>query len=237
VRALIILRATAVRNFIDIQSYRGRLQDRRRAEKYARRFENGSRRRIDQREQRAVATIFSELKDCQTILDVPSGAGRFLQTLGANGRRIIEMDVALEILAYTQEKLGQHETPALLVQGDASRLPLADGAVDCVFSNRLLHHILKQDERACILREFHRVARRWAVVSFFNYKGLGAVRALLKRLKGRRPPYEKQPTQDAFIAEVNACGFALNSIVPTGAPWVSQKYLVFQKLPGQTRRA
>src|SRR6188768_2626018 len=88
----------------DIQSYSGRLQNKQKAEKYARRFDQGARKRIDSREQRAVRSIFSGLKNVQSILDVPSGAGRFLKSLSAGGRRIIEMDVALEILVYAHDK-------------------------------------------------------------------------------------------------------------------------------------
>ena len=52
------------------------------------------------------------------------------------------------------------------LQSDAVHLPFRNDAVDCVFSNRLLHHILPRDERAMFLREFHRVSKRWVVVTF-----------------------------------------------------------------------
>jgi ubiquinone/menaquinone biosynthesis C-methylase UbiE len=213
----------------DIKSYSSRLQGKAKAERYAKRFEQGSRKRIDQREQRAVRKIFAGLKDCRSVLDVPSGAGRFLGTLAQGGRRVIEIDVAFEILEFVLEKASKSKANACAAQGDASRLPLADGAVDCVFSNRLLHHIHAPAERQAILREFHRVCRRWTVVSFFNYKGLAGVRGLLKKLKGRTPPYEKQPTLEQFTAEAAQAGFTVQAIVPTGLPWVSQKYFVLEK--------
>lgn len=216
-------------NAHDIKSYSRRLQDEKKAKTYADRFESGSRKRIDRREQRAVRKIFCELPDCQSILDVPSGAGRFIGTLSQGGRRVIEADVAFEILEYARDRAIKAKASALVLQGDASRLPLPDAAVDCVFSNRLLHHILKREERTTLLREFHRVCRRWTVVSFFNYKGLSRVRGLLKRLKGRTPPYANQPTQAEFAAEATESGFRVKTIVATGMPWVSQKYFVLEK--------
>jgi ubiquinone/menaquinone biosynthesis C-methylase UbiE len=213
----------------DIKSYRGRLQGKAKAELYANRFEQGSRKRIDQREQRAVRKILDGLAGCRSVLDVPSGAGRFLGTLARDGRRVIEIDAAFEILEFARDKAARARIDTCVLQGDASRLPLADGAVDCVFSNRLLHHILVSAERQAILREFHRVCRRWTVVSFFNYKGLARVRALLKRLKGRQPPYANQPTLEAFSEEAAHSGFRVRAIVPTGLPWVSQKYFVLEK--------
>lgn len=213
----------------DIKSYSRRLQNSQRAELYAKRFESGSRKRIDKREQRAVRKIFAELKDCHSVLDVPSGAGRFVQTLSQGGRRVLEADVAFEILEFAQDRADRLKIDAQTMQGDAARLPLIDGAVDCVFSNRLLHHIHSPAERKTLLREFHRVSRRYAVVSFFNYKGLARIRGFLKRLKGRVPPYASQPTQEEFSNEVSECGFKVKAIVATGMPWVSQKYFVLEK--------
>jgi hypothetical protein len=80
-----------------------------------------------------------------------------------------------------------------------------------------------------ILREFHRVSRRWTVVSFFNYQGLAGIRNFLKRLKGRKPRYQGQPTLEQFTGEVERCGFRVEDIIPTGPPWVSQKYFVLEK--------
>lgn len=213
-----------------IESYRRRLQDPERARKYARRFKSGDRKRIDRREQRAVRLIFSELADCLIVLDVPSGAGRFAPSLGENGRKVLEMDAAFEVLELAREQAGASGWSAAFTQADASRLPLARTSVDAVFCNRLLHHLTKVEERAIILRELHRVTRRYAIVSFFNYRGFGLLRKLLKRLRGRKPIYDGQPTLQEFAAEARQCGFRVNRIVPTGGPWVSQKYCVLEKV-------
>lgn len=85
----------------DIKSYRGRLQNPTQAERYAARFESGSRKRISEREQRVVQKIFSGL-DCDSVLDVPSGAGRFVSALANGSRTIIEMDAALPILGFAR---------------------------------------------------------------------------------------------------------------------------------------
>ena len=213
----------------DIKSYRDRFRDPAKAERYATRFEEGPRHRINQREQRAVATIFSGLIDCRTILDVPSGAGRFAPVLARSNRALIELDAALEILRQAQQHAHQHKVQAHFLQGDASRLPLAAAAVDCIFCNRLLHHIRVAEERVLILRELHRVTRRYAVVSFFDYHSFGAVRRVLKALKGRKPPYAGQPTQEQFAGEAVRAGFTVRQVVPTGPLWVTQKYFVLEK--------
>jgi ubiquinone/menaquinone biosynthesis C-methylase UbiE len=116
------------------------------------------------------------------------------------------------------------------VQSDASKLPLADNGVDCVFCNRLLHHILSAKEREAFLREFHRVTRKYLVISFFDYHAFGGVRRFLKALKGRKPKYAAQPTLDQFSDELTGCGFSVREVVPTGAAWVAQKFFVSEKI-------
>src|SRR5262245_27890593 len=126
------------RHVADIKSYRERFQNAECAERYAARFESGPRTRIDRREQQAVQSILSALPDCRTILDVPSGAGRLAAALTQRDRQLVEMDVAMEILRHAAQRAEKHRVLASFVQGDASRLPLISGAIDCIFCNRLL---------------------------------------------------------------------------------------------------
>lgn len=214
----------------EAKRYRQRMQHAKRAQLYADRFEKGARRRINEREQRAVTKIFAGLTDARSVVDVPSGAGRFARVLSA-GRKLIEIDVAFEILEYGLERSENAGLQVSFLQGDASKLPLPDRAVDCVFCNRLLHHIGSPKEREAFLREFHRVARKYLVISFFDYHAFGKIRKFLKALKGRKPNYDQQPTLAQFTDEVQRCGFAVRELVPTGPAWVAQKYLVLEKAP------
>lgn len=230
--SIVLLRTLALswgRNMTDTDSYRGRLQDPARASRYATRFERGSRRRIDRREQRAVRKIFAELNGCRRVLDVPSGTGRFLAALAQDNREVIEMDVALEILEFGRQRAAKLGLRAEFMPGDACHLPLSSNSIDVIFCNRLLHHITSAPERAVFLNEFHRVTRRYVVVSFFDYLAFGALRRFLKSLKGRKVTYEGQPTLEEFRREVTQSGFRVWRIVSTGPLWVSEKYFVLEK--------
>jgi SAM-dependent methyltransferase len=210
------------------ERYRQRMQHATRARVYADRFQTGRRRVINAREQRAVAKIFAGLKDVQVLVDVPSGAGRFIKVL-ADGRRLIEADVAFEILQFACERAEEAQLQIACVQSDASRLPLGDESVDAVFCNRLLHHIHSAAERALFLREFHRVTRKYLVMSFFDYHSFGGLRRFFKALKGRKPKYHQHPTLAEFTEEVKRCGFRMREVVLIGPVWVAQKYLVLEK--------
>jgi ubiquinone/menaquinone biosynthesis C-methylase UbiE len=215
--------------------YRQRMQHVKRARLYAERFETGPRRRINEREQRAVAKIFAGLKGVKSVLDVPSGAGRFAKVL-AEKRLLIEADVAPEILEFARERAERAGIHATFLQCDASKIPLGGDSVDCIFCNRLLHHILAAKEREVFLHEFHRVTRKYLVISFFDYHAFGGVRKLLKALKGRKPKYDQQPTFAQFSEEVARCGFDVRDVIATGAPWVAQKYFVLEKARTAQRR-
>ena len=210
-------------------TYATRFQNARNAGRYAERFTKGKHRRIDAREQAALRRILTGLPADASILDVPCGAGRFVGTLAAGGRPVQGSDVAEEILEFARQQAAAVGANATFFRADAAQLPLPDGAVDIVFSNRLLHHILEPVGRQKFLREFHRVSRRWAIVSLFDYHAFGGLRRLLKRLKGRTTDYDRQPTLAMFTNEVERAGFRIQSIERTGAPWISQKYLVLEK--------
>lgn len=213
----------------NLDQYRSRLQDEERAARYSERFERGSRRRVNQREQAAVRKVLDSLEGVEVILDVPCGAGRFAALLGSEDRRVIGIDVAAEVLVHARTRASQAGVSAEFLEGDASNLPLGDVCVDCVFSNRLLHHILERKERVNILRELRRVTKRYAIVSFFNYHSFGPVRRLLKALKGRKTSYERQPTKAEFTSEVEEAGFRVVRIQRIGAPWIAQVYFVLER--------
>jgi len=214
----------------DLAGYSARLRDPAEAEKYARRFERGSRRRIGRREQRAMRRVFSSLSDCRSVLDAPCGAGRFLPTLAQCCEEVLAADISPEILRFARRKAAEAgAAKARIFQADAARLPLEEGSVDAVFCNRLLHHILVRGERPRVLREFHRVSRRYAVVSFFNYRRFGAIQRWLKRLRGRRPPYERHPTAAEFAAEAAEAGFRVRDTVQVGPFWEAQEFYVLDK--------
>jgi ubiquinone/menaquinone biosynthesis C-methylase UbiE len=215
-------------------AYGSRFKNTTTAQKYADRFERPTHRHINRREQRAVGRILSQLEAVATILDMPSGAGRFLLTLTAEKRTIIEMDIAHEMLQLSHERKQSHcvNCNVHFVQGSAFNLPLADNSIDCLFCNRLLHHFKDAGDRVNLLRELHRITRRYLIVSFFDYHRFGKLRVMLKRLRGRKPDYSGYPTKPTFEEELSQVGFRVERIEPTGPVWVAQVYYLLQKLPG-----
>lgn len=88
-----------------------------------------------------------------TILDVGCGNGIFTLRLAKAGAKVIGLDLS-ELL------LSQNPHPGL-TRGDATTLPFADGAFDCVFEANVLHHLR---DREGVIREMARTSRRYVVL-------------------------------------------------------------------------
>lgn len=99
-----------------------------------------------------------------TLLDVGTGLGDIPRRAVAMAR---ERGIALRAMGVDlAESLACSASgPDLaVVCADARALPFADRSVDFVTCSQLLHHFDDDDAR-WLLRELHRVARRWVIVS------------------------------------------------------------------------
>ena len=124
-----------------------------------------------------------------TILDAPTGTGRFVPLLRKLGHRVAGTDISLDMLRV--QPLRDRQTRGNLVRADCETLPFCDGAFDYVISMRFLGHV-PPPARSRVLQEFKRVASRGIVVGFpvvqsitrLKFK-LGNVRYQLKNRKTR----------------------------------------------------
>src|SRR5690606_16043150 len=60
-------------------------------------------------------------------------------------------------------------------------MPYPDGAFDCIFVMRLLHHVPSADERATMFKELRRKASKGVVISYFDAWSLSHLSYVLKR--------------------------------------------------------
>jgi len=112
------------------------------------RFGGRSGARVNARELRLVASLLPRV---DVAADVACGTGRLLSTLRARAARVVGLDASAAMLVQARRR-----GPADLVQADAFRLPLVDGAVGASTALRLLFHF---DDPAPLLRELRRVSR------------------------------------------------------------------------------
>lgn len=143
----------------------------------ARRFSGRFGRYVWRREQAAVGALLESIGSLDSVLDCPSGFGRWLpQIERLDPEVVLEVDVSAQMLLQGRRTYNPRWP---MVRALAEALPFADDAVDLVFCHALTKH-LPQGSQEAVLAEFARVSRRYVLCSFSVRAGVPAL-----VLKGR----------------------------------------------------
>ncbi len=161
-----------------------------------------------------------------SVLDIPSGAGRFWRMLAeVPERRLVAADFNQAMLdtALAQQP-AQVSRRFETLRCSAFDIPRPDGCVDAVFSMRLIHHIHEPADRVTLMRELARVARRHVILSLWMDGNLQAHRRT--RLEARRAA---KPRRNRFMVsaaqferEVHEAGLSVSArldLLPGVSMW------------------
>lgn len=126
-------------------------------------------------EQRMIAKALRLAGPSKTILDLPCGAGRFINTIMKSGaERIICADKSTDMLKVIKEFFSADILARIeLMQTSIFNIDLPDNAVDNILCIRLLHHIHDEEYRNAIYKELQRVSRQTVCITYWvdgNYK-------------------------------------------------------------------
>jgi ubiquinone/menaquinone biosynthesis C-methylase UbiE len=197
------------------------------AKKYLRKHKDGWARRLsDRRDKQLARRALALAGEPGLVLDLPCGAGRFWPLLAEKANRVI---IGADNSA-SMVKTACESQPAEVVkrvqplQTSAFAIDMPDNAVDSIFCMRLLHHVGKAQDRAVLLREFHRVTRDSVIISLWvdgNFKAWKRKRAEHKR--------QQEGYQNRFVlpvatveAEFERAGFRIQErldFLPLYAMW------------------
>jgi tRNA (uracil-5-)-methyltransferase TRM9 len=100
----------------------------------------------------------------ETALDLGCGNGRHVELLTDHADRVLGLDISRELLTIAADRV----PTADLIEGDASRLPLADDSVDLAIYVATLHHLPSRELRRASLDELARVLDGSALVSAWS---------------------------------------------------------------------
>lgn len=121
-----------------------------------------------------------------TVLDLPSGTGRLTRAIKQHARRVVEMDISLEMLKFNRKN--NADIAPSHAEASAFAIPLRDRVVDCAFSARLFHHIPDPAERRRYIHEICRVSKSWVIFTFFHTWSLkNILRRLRSPFNGKKP--------------------------------------------------
>ncbi|KAB2923230.1 MAG: class I SAM-dependent methyltransferase [Dechloromonas sp.] len=198
--------------------------------RYFHKHRDGVARRLsDWRDRQLARQALRAAGDPGLVLDLPCGAGRFWPLLAEHPNRVI---LAADNSQHMLDVALSRQPSGIVGRVHAFRtsafaIDLDDGAVDCVFCMRLLHHLAEAEHRLAMLRECHRVTRDTLIVSLWvdgNYKAWRR-----RRLESRRAGRDGTENRNRFVvpvaraeAEFAAAGFEIlgyGDFLPGYAMW------------------
>jgi ubiquinone/menaquinone biosynthesis C-methylase UbiE len=169
-----------------------------------------SRRLSHRREMRMVLRALRRAGAKGRVLDCPCGAGRLAPTLLRLADHVTCTDLSPAMVAEARDALSSVPTSRVSFEvAPANQLPFEDRAFDTAVCHRLIHHMNDPAERAGVLREMARVARRRVVISFSDDTTWKAKSQHRRGVARRRHAL----TPEALCAEAAAFG-----LTPIGRP-------------------
>ena len=207
---------------------RDHYRDRGLAERYDGLRFGGSRARRNAAKWRAISRAMDRAAELggeiRSVLDLPTGTGRFVPQLDARGLSVVGADISLEMMKVGREKAQALGSPARFVQCDAEELPFPDRSFDCSMTIRFLFH-LTAAARVRALTELARVSRRWVIADYRHRYSLRYVRQSASHGLGLRGPAEPRVSRAEMDAEITAAGLRVDTIFSI-APVFSDKWVV-----------
>ena len=111
----------------------------------------------------------------RTLLDTPSGYGRFTRVFLDRDFDITSADLNLYVLQYQRRLFVDISNP---VVANVLNLPFGSERFYTVFNFRLLQHFSSEKKRLRTLNELYRVSKKWVIVSVYIKS---SVHALIKK--------------------------------------------------------
>ena len=162
-------------------------------------------------EQHMAARALAMAGEPESLLDLPCGAGRFWKLLArAPARQLMAADYSQDMINTALNFQSPHIANRFKTfQTSAFEISLPDAAVDCIFCMRLLHHVGREEARAKMFREFHRVSRDTVCMSLWVDGNLQGSRR--RRSQSRRQTYQYHTRflfdRSQIEPEFRQCGF------------------------------
>jgi ubiquinone/menaquinone biosynthesis C-methylase UbiE len=160
----------------------------------------------------------------RTALDLPCGTGRLVPFFRDRAIRGFGADISLAMMSHARRK---HGSALPVLRCEASAIPLPDASVDAVLAIRFFFH-LDHPTRLEVLREMHRVSRRWLVLDFRHRYNLRWLSWRVRRRLGLMREIPHRFTREGLDEELRQAGLRLISAASSRRyfGWLSDKWIV-----------
>ena len=149
-----------------------------------------------------------------SVLDLPSGTGRFWEMLAEKpDRKIYAADNSPHMYTVGMELRPKEITSRITETFEASAfaIPKPDNFVENIFCMRLIHHIGKSEDRIAMLKEFARVTSDSVCISMWSDGNYKSIRQRAHERKDAEGTFRNRFVIPAktFKAEAEQAGFSV----------------------------
>lgn len=170
--------------------------------------------------------LAAEISPDSVILDCPCGNGRWFDSLSANAKCIIGIDVSVSMVQSAKSRPLTNNIELAVSTGDAENLDIDDNAVDYTFSYALMKH-LPLPIQYTVLKEFSRVSSKGVICSFALLSPLSYI---WWKFKSPTESYPLIPEELEIMAK--QAGLSLEKVVKVSQPLIGLEYFaVFKIIP------
>lgn len=195
------------------------------------RYKGIDQRIINKKERKILEKIFESIEEKNiSVLDIPCGYGRFSELLLKKSLNLTSADVSFPMVLTTRKYSPPTNSPHHFLVGDIKHLPLKDNSFGCIVTIRLFQHILHSSARFQILKELHRVAKKFVILSFYRYNFLHRVERWVRcRIKNVNKKISMLPLGD-LEKELSSVGFKVLNLFPVMRYFHAHNIVLLQKL-------
>ena len=210
------------------ENYQKRYVDFEKARNYNLKYERKLLKRLStRREYQILRRLLAKQGRCQNMLEIPCGGGRISSQLANATDLLIQADIGLGQILYgmTRKKL---QITQIWMTASGFRIPIRDAGVDAAVCIRLSHHLTTMEQRESLLVELLRVARRYVIMTFFDYH---SIKNTLRRLRNSKPKLTMTISQISSVAAAN--GARLISCPRLSIVGSGHRYALMVKAPSK----
>jgi len=195
------------------------------------RYKGIDQRIINKKERKILEKILESIEEKNiSVLDIPCGYGRFSELLLKKSLNLTSADVSFPMVLTTRKYSPSTNSPHHFLVGDIKHLPLKDNSFGCIVTIRLFQHILHSSARFQILKELHRVAKKFVILSFYRYNFLHSVERWMRcRIKNVNKKISMLPLGD-LEKELSSVGFKVLNLFPVMRYFHAHNIVLLQKL-------
>jgi SAM-dependent methyltransferase len=135
------------------------------------------------RERKLIARQLGQCGKVDTLLELPCGGGRLSPSFAPWTKLLVQADTGWGQLLHANQR-PPLPAPRVLMAASGFHIPFKDASLDGVACIRLNHHLPTADERLRLMHELLRVAKRYVLMTFFDYHSL---KNRIRRQLGKTP--------------------------------------------------